>query len=115
MASWCKPCVKEFVDLNALVSKYKDKILILGINTDDENQDKLIKKYKQKHKLKFPIVADKNSKLVDDFIVDSIPFSVVYLNGKLHKYHVGIQDFVSGEFIDLFDGAIAKYRSQSNE
>lgn len=110
-ASWCKPCVKEFADLNTLVSKYKDEILILGVNTDDEDQEKLIKKMKKKHKLSFPIVADKKSKLVDDFIVDSIPFSVIYLNGKLHKYHVGIQDFVSGEFLELFDEAIAKNSS----
>lgn len=106
-ASWCKPCVKEFADLNELVGKYKENISIVGINTDDEDQEKLIKKMVKKHKLQFPIVADKNSKLVDDFIVDSIPFSVIYTNGKLHKYHVGIQDFVSGEYIELFDKAIA--------
>jgi thiol-disulfide isomerase/thioredoxin len=114
-ASWCKPCVKEFADLNTLVSKYEDKILILGINTDDEDQAKHIKKMTKKHKLNFPIVADKNSKLVDEFIVDSIPFSVIYLNGKLHKYHVGIQDFVSGQYIELFDKAIAKGKSQSKK
>lgn len=107
-ASWCTPCVEEFNDLNELVKKYKDDILIIGINTDEEDQLKKIKKMKKKHSLNFPIVADNNSELVDRYIVDSIPFSVIYLNGKLHLQTVGIQDFLSGEYIEAFDSAIPK-------
>lgn len=114
-ASWCKPCVKEFADLNELLDKYKENISIVAINTDDEDQAKLIKKMVNKHKLKFPVVADQKSKLVDDFIVDSIPFSVIYINGKLHEYHVGIQDFVSGEYIELFDRAITQHGPSMSE
>ena len=107
-ASWCKPCVKEFPDLNKLTEKYSDNILILGVNTDDEDQNKLMKKTKKKYNLKFPLIADKESKLVDAYLVDSIPFSVIYLNDQVYKKTVGIQDFMSGEFVELFDNAVKK-------
>ena len=110
-ASWCTPCVEEFGDLNKISQKYGKDIMILGVNTDSEDQMKLIKKFQKKYELAFPIVADKESKLVDAFIVDSIPFSVIYLNGKLHKFTVGIQDFSSGEYTELFDTAINNYKS----
>ena len=43
-ASWCSPCMRELPSLNRLHALYKDKGLdIITINTDYENQERLIK------------------------------------------------------------------------
>ncbi|MEH6585595.1 MAG: TlpA disulfide reductase family protein [Halioglobus sp.] len=39
-AKWCKPCIKEIPELNALDSKYK-QVAVLGVNYDGASGDEL--------------------------------------------------------------------------
>lgn len=98
-ASWCTPCLEEFPSLVKMVSDYKDKdIKIIGINTDENDQLKEINKIKSKYNLNFSIIADKNSRFVNKFMIDAIPVSIIYVNGKVHEVSQGAKDFTSGEF-----------------
>ncbi|MGB0455259.1 MAG: TlpA family protein disulfide reductase, partial [Bacteriovoracaceae bacterium] len=99
-ASWCKPCIEEFKSLNELKEKFGDKVQILGVNTDDEDQKKKIQKLSKKYDFKFQVVPDKNSELVTKFDVKNIPFSVIYINGKVHQFHEGAMDFMAEEFLE---------------
>lgn len=38
-ASWCEPCKIELPALNALQKKYKDKLVVVGVNLDEKKAD----------------------------------------------------------------------------
>jgi thiol-disulfide isomerase/thioredoxin len=98
-ASWCTPCLEEFPSLVDFKKKYDSKKLkIIGINSDEENIVKNIKKVKKKYKLNFDIVTDKNGELTDKFMISAIPVSIIFHNGKVVEVSQGSKDFFSEEF-----------------
>lgn len=98
-ASWCTPCLEEFPSLLKLMKKHEGGDLqILGVNTDEKEQIEKIKKTKEKFSLDFPIVADKDGKLINDFLVTAIPLSIIYHNGEMVEVSTGSKDFFSEEF-----------------
>ena len=108
-ASWCQPCLEEFPSLNKLRKKYDHEDLkIIGINTDVEDQTKSIAKIKKKYNLNFDIVADKKGKIISDFMVEAIPVSVIFKNGKVFEITNGKKDFFSEEVQDQFNTILAK-------
>lgn len=103
-ASWCTPCLEEFPSLNKLLEKYNnDGVEVVGINTDEKDQLNMIKKIKKKYSLNFPIVADKDGKLINDFLIDAIPKSIVFNKGKMVELSKGSKDFYSEEFREKVD------------
>ncbi len=56
-ATWCKPCVKELPDLNALYTEQKDKVMVLGVNYDKmENAE--INQFAKKLGVTFPMLRE---------------------------------------------------------
>jgi thiol-disulfide isomerase/thioredoxin len=102
-ASWCTPCLEEFPSLVKLQRKYKENknILILTVNTDDSEILKKVKQIVERYKLNFPIVLDKNGKLVEKFSIAAIPVSIIYKDGKVYEVSNMAKDFYSGEFLEL--------------
>lgn len=100
-ASWCTPCLKEFPGLVSLVSEQKDKLLVLGINTDEEEQLQKIKKIKKEYSLNFPIIADNSGEILNKFLISAIPISIVYKDGKVLDIFKGVNDFASEEFKEV--------------
>jgi thiol-disulfide isomerase/thioredoxin len=100
-ASWCTPCLEEFPSITKLQEKYgKNKnFLFLGINTDDENVMKKIKKTVSRYKLNIPIVTDTKGKHVENYSISAIPVSIVYKDGKVVEVSNGAKDFYSEEFL----------------
>lgn len=100
-ASWCTPCLEEFPSLTSLIEKYKDKDLkVIGVNTDEKDQDNKVKKIQQKYGLNFPIVLDKDGSMINDFLVSTIPISIIYHKGKVFEISKGSKDFMAEEFLD---------------
>ena len=98
-ASWCTPCLEEFPSLVSLRNTYKtDKLTIVGINSDEEDAVKNVKKITKKYKLNFDIVMDKNGSLTDKFMISAIPVSIVFHNGKVIEVSNGAKDFTAEEF-----------------
>jgi thiol-disulfide isomerase/thioredoxin len=103
-ASWCKPCLHEFPSIVEMKKRFPDeKVLVLGINSDEENQARQIRKILKKYKLNFPIVPDKSGKILEEFMVSSIPISIIYRNGKIFEVTEGAKDFNSGETIEALN------------
>lgn len=100
-ASWCLPCVKEFSTLKVFHEKYKNDILIIGLNNDDEDQLKEIKKMEKKTGISFPIYPDVDSAITNKFSITSIPATILYKNGKVIFFENSELDFMSSEFLDL--------------
>ncbi len=98
-ASWCTPCLKEFPSLVQMVEDNKEKdISVIGINTDESDQLKEIQKIKNQYNLNFSIIPDKDSELVNKFMIDAIPVSMIFVDGKIKEVSNGSKDFTSEEF-----------------
>ncbi len=108
-ASWCRPCLEEMPSLVQLKKKYADsKVLVLGINSDEEEQATNIKKIQAKYGLNFPIVADKAGAIVNQFMLTAIPVSIIYHKGKVMEIGQGSKDFYSAEMIQKIEQWIAE-------
>lgn len=105
-AAWCRPCLEEFPSINALTKKYGDKVKVIGLNQDDEQQKKSIKKIEKKYKLSFPSVADKDGVILEKFMISAIPVSIIFHKGKVIEVSNGAKDFSSQEVYEKFDSIL---------
>ena len=100
-ASWCKPCLEEFDSLTKLRAKYpSDQLQIVAINTDVEKQKIEITKIIKKYNLNFSIVADQEGKIINDYMVEEIPISIIFNKGKVFQVSRGQKDFYSEEVFE---------------
>ena len=85
-ATWCPECRAEMPDLIEFYDKYKGKVKVIGLSLD-ESVDEL-KNFMQLSHVNFPIyIAGK--KLVQHLMINAIPVTFLFKNGKYVKYHVG--------------------------
>lgn len=82
-ASWCLPCLSEFPSLNEFAEKYKDNVLVVGINNDTDDAKKEVKKIEKKHKLKFDSILDEDGTVTENFNISRIPATIIFKNGKV--------------------------------
>lgn len=108
-ASWCTPCLEEFPSIVKMKKKYSDeKVMIFGINSDEEDQMKSIKKTIEKYKLNFPIISEDSQKIVEKFMISAIPVSIIFHKGKVVEVTNGAKDFASSETYEFFDELLVK-------
>lgn len=99
-ASWCLPCLEELPSMVELRKKYDEKdVLILTVNTDEKDDFKEVKKLMKKFKINFPVVRDFKGDHVKSFMIDAIPVTIVFHDGKVSHVSKEAVDFVSGEFL----------------
>jgi len=114
-ASWCSPCMKELPSLNRLNSLYKEKGLgIITVNTDYEDQDKLIKKTKNDLGLSLEIVKDIKGKYTESFGIEGLPVTILFRDGSLIEKINGEIDFDSKEFRRKIDLLLQSSESSSS-
>jgi len=108
-ASWCVPCLTEIPSLNRLYELKKEQgLYIVGINSDYENQKKLIQKTKKKYNITFPLIADKRGELLDAFSVSGLPTTFLVKDGKIIKTLKGEFNFNSSKFINKLNNILKK-------
>lgn len=105
-ASWCQPCIAEFASMNQLLKKYPDKIRIIGINSDVEDELKLIAKTEKKYELMFDSIADPDGELAEKFNITQVPASIIYYKGKVIYFNNKETDFLSPKILGLIDSKI---------
>ena len=77
-ATWCPPCKAEMPDLNALHEKYgtAQDFVVLGVNVEEDTAT--VKQFVEQHKLAFPIVLDRDSRVTTQlFGVRPLPTTFV--------------------------------------
>ena len=102
-ASWCIPCLKEFPSLVEFQEKYKGKVKVIGINSDDENQAELIRKTEAQYKLNFESVEDPRSEIAESFLVQTYPVSIVFHRGKVIYLSKRLHNFMDKDFLEMID------------
>lgn len=88
-ASWCEPCKIELPALNALHKKFKGKVMIVGINVDDDINE--AKSFLKEHGVSFPLAYDKDKKMVTTLEISTMPTSFILSEGKIVKIHSGFR------------------------
>jgi len=90
-ATWCKPCVKSFPELNALYKKYKNQgLTVVGINEDGSRSHAKVKPFVSRLKIEFPILIDEKNHVMRRFQAHSLPTTVLISpDGRVVLRHTG--------------------------
>lgn len=70
-ASWCLPCYEEAPVLEATWRRYRDRVLFLGINTQDKEEEAL--RFIAQFGLTFPQVYDPRGRVGVDYGMYGVP------------------------------------------
>src|SRR6266852_5870064 len=91
-ATWCGPCRAEIPDLVELQNKYKDRLQILGLVVDDDDQD-VIKEFAEKFGINYPVAIATNEIRMQYGGIAALPTSFVLdSEGRIVQKHEGLRD-----------------------
>jgi thiol-disulfide isomerase/thioredoxin len=91
-ATWCGPCRAEIPDLVALQNKYKDRLQILGLIVDDDDQD-AIKSFVADFGINYPVALASDEIRFQYGGVAALPTSFVLdTEGRVVQKHEGLRD-----------------------
>ena len=89
-ATWCPPCKKEMPDVESIYKEYgenKKDVVILGINSEKENE---VKKFLKDKGYTFPTLIDENSEVMRKYFIQAFPTSfVIDKEGNVYGYVMG--------------------------
>jgi len=91
-ATWCGPCRAEIPDLVELQNKYQDRLQILGLVVDDDDQD-AIKEFTEKFSINYPVAIATNEIRLQYGGIAALPTSFVLdADGRIVQKHEGLRD-----------------------
>jgi cytochrome c biogenesis protein CcmG/thiol:disulfide interchange protein DsbE len=91
-ATWCGPCRAEIPDLVELQDKYKERLQILGLVVDDDDQD-AIKDFVEKFSINYPVALATNDIRMQYGGIAALPTSFVLdAEGRIVQKHEGLRD-----------------------
>lgn len=91
-ATWCGPCRAEIPDLVELQNKYKDKLQIIGLVTDDDDLD-AIKKFVRDFGINYPLALATSDIRLQYGGIPALPTSfVIDTEGRVVQKHEGLRD-----------------------
>lgn len=89
-ATWCGPCRAEIPDLVALQTKYRDRVVVIGVSEDEGPIDK-VREFAAKYTVNYPIVMT-TPEIEERFPgVAALP-TTFFLDteGRIAQRHIGI-------------------------
>ncbi|CAM2958821.1 TlpA disulfide reductase family protein [Paenibacillus sediminis] len=90
-ASWCDPCKEEAPDLNRLAQKYKDDLVIYGVNVTKFDKVENAKQFVNHFNLTYPVMFDKEGKVNEAYKGVAFPTNVlVDKHGVIQEVILGI-------------------------
>jgi len=91
-ATWCGPCRAEVPDLVELQNKYKDRLQIIGLVVDDEDQD-AIHKFVAEFGINYPVALATDAMRLQYGGIPALPTSfVLNAEGRIVQKHEGLRD-----------------------
>lgn len=101
-ATWCPPCKGEMPSMQKLHKKFKNKLVILGV---DQGEDiPTVKNFINSKGYTFPIFVDTNQQIGRTYGTRSIPTTwIINKEGYVIARFVGARDWFSDAAIKLFE------------
>lgn len=87
-ATWCPPCLEEIPELAVFHEKFKEKVVVLGINYEDVEEDRL-RAFMDDNLIDYPVLrlSPGNNAIAP---IKGLPTTVVVSpEGDVHHVHVG--------------------------
>ncbi|MFD1397110.1 thiol-disulfide oxidoreductase ResA [Kroppenstedtia eburnea] len=96
-ATWCEPCRDEMPAIQKVYEKHRDKgLVVVGVNIAESQLT--VKGFVRQLDLSFPILLDKERKVVDQYRIEPIPTSLfIDKDGKVVRIVKGQMDDVQME------------------
>ncbi len=89
-ATWCGPCREEIPELIALQNRYKDRLQIIGLVVDDDDE-KAIRKVIESEGINYPVaLADPETRFAYAGIAALPTVFVINSEGRVVQKHVGL-------------------------
>lgn len=73
--TWCVACKSELPELTKLDEKYKDKLSVVGVSVQEEADG--VGLFAKKFGLPYPVLLDRDAKVMEEYGVLSVPFTIV--------------------------------------
>ncbi len=104
-ATWCPPCQASASHISSLQEKYKNDVVIIGLNIEDNIPNAKLEEFKKTYKANYILVNSPKNRLLADAIVSKlelgdrypIPIMAIYKDGKLINHYIGL---VQEEFVE---------------
>ena len=91
-ATWCGPCRAEIPELIALQNRYKDRLQIIGLVVDDDDENE-IHKVISSEGINYPVaLADPETRFAYGGIAALPTVFVINTDGRVVQKHVGLFD-----------------------
>lgn len=81
-ATWCAPCLRMIPKLNYLQKTFGDKLVIIGISEEVEDDVSKLRA----PKLEYPVAIDTQKRLMKKYIVGGLPYGVIIEPGGYVVY-----------------------------
>jgi thiol-disulfide isomerase/thioredoxin len=89
-ATWCGPCREEIPGLVALQNRYKDRLQIIGLVVDDDDEN-VIRKVVASEGINYPVaLADPDTRFAYGGIAALPTVFVINAEGRVVQKHVGL-------------------------
>ncbi|WP_020155943.1 TlpA family protein disulfide reductase [Caldibacillus debilis] len=90
-ASWCSPCREEIPHLQKFYRRHGGEIAVLAVNlTFGKENPETVKKFVEDHGLTFPVLLDREGKMMKEYGVVGIPTSFfIDEKGMIRRKYVG--------------------------
>lgn len=108
-ATWCAPCLKEIPSLVSLQKRLgESKVKVIGINSDSKDNSRNVAKIIKEKNIQYLNYLDQSEELTDRFKATTLPFTLIFLNGKVIKEIKKEFDFENESFIEELEAALKK-------
>jgi thiol-disulfide isomerase/thioredoxin len=108
-ATWCKPCLAEIPDFNALYREYKSKgINLLGLAIDSGKEEK-VREAAKRFNIEYPAAAPTKEEIHTIGKIRAFPTTwVVGPDGEILKEFVGVVSGKQEAIREIVDGLLAE-------
>lgn len=88
-ATYCAPCVAELPALNSVAKRFKDKVVVLGMEAGETPRGEL-KQFANRKKISYPVVPTQDSTMFALGLIYGVPTTfVVNPQGQIVETHMG--------------------------
>jgi thiol-disulfide isomerase/thioredoxin len=104
-ATWCPPCRASASHISSLQKKYKDDVIVIGLNIEDNIPNAKLEDFRETYGADYTLVNSPRNRPLADEIVNElglgdrypIPIMAIYKDGKLITHYVGL---IQEEFVE---------------